>query len=208
MLQGVCQLLLRGERRDQEAFAWYEKGVNAGLRITGLYEAYMESMEHPALSAMPQIIRMYFAYDTTLDYRKRAAIYREIVERKEDDPQTFRTYRAAMEKFASDQLEMGRFTDDLAVLYRTFLRKSMLTRQMGEQLIRLLLSYEVTCTSPRREICSVTVHSGRFVQEQSAVLSEGKTRITLYDPDSVLVLENRAGGAICRGRADCTTEAL
>lgn len=57
-------------------------------------------------------------------------------------------YRAAMEKFASDQLEMGRFTDDLAVLYRTFLRKSMLTRQMGEQLIRLLLSYEVTCTSP------------------------------------------------------------
>ena len=48
---------------------------------------------------------------------------REIVERKEDDPQTFRTYRAAMEKFASDQLEMGRFTDDLAVLYRTFLRK-------------------------------------------------------------------------------------
>ena len=39
----------------------------------------------------------------------------------------------------------------------------------------------------------MTVHSGRFVQEQSAVLSEGKTRITLYDPDSVLVLENRAG---------------
>ena len=109
-----------------------------------------------------------------------------------------------MEKFASDQLEMGRFTDDLAVLYRTFLRKSMLTRQMGEQLIRLLFSYEVTCTSP--EICSVTVHSGRFVQEQSAVLSGGKARITLYDPDSVLVLENR--GAICRGRADCTAEAL
>lgn len=66
VLQGICQLLLRGERRDQEAFAWYEKGVNAGLRITGLYEAYMESMEHPALSAMPQIIRMYFAYDTNL----------------------------------------------------------------------------------------------------------------------------------------------
>lgn len=191
VLQGICQLLLRGERRDKEAFTWYEKGVNAGLRITGLYEAYMESMEHPALSAMPQIIRMYFAYDTTLDYRKRAAIYREIVERKEDDPQTFRTYRAAMEKFTSDQLEMGRLTDDLAVLYRTFLRKSMLTRQMGEQLIRLLFSYEVSCASP--EICSVTVHSPRFIQEQSAVFSGGKARITLYDPDSVLVLENREG---------------
>ena len=191
VLQGICQLLLRGERRDQEAFAWYEKGVNAGLRITGQYEAYMESMEHPALSAMPQIIRMYFAYDTTLDYRKRAAIYREIAEQKEDDPQTFRTYRAAMEKFTADQLEMGRFTEDLAVLYRTFLRKNMLTRQMGEQLIRLLFSCEVTCASP--EICSVTVHSPRFVQEQSAVLSGGKARVTLYDPDSVLVLENHAG---------------
>ena len=62
---------------------------------------------------------------------------------------------------------------------------------MGEQLIRLLFSYEVSCASP--EICSVTVHSPRFIQEQSAVFSGGKARITLYDPDSVLVLENREG---------------
>lgn len=191
VLQGICQLLLRGERRDPDAFAWYEKGVQAGLRITGLYEAYMESMEHPSLAAMPQIIRMYFAYDTTLDYRKRAAIYREIVEHKEEDPQTWRTYRAAMEKFTTDQLEMGRLTEDLAVLYRTFLRRNMLTRQMGEQLIRLLFSYEVTCLSP--EISSVTVHSPHFIEERSAVFSDGKARIILYDPDSVLVLENRAG---------------
>lgn len=191
LVKAICLLLMKGERRDAEAFSWYEKGVACGLRITGLYEYYMESALDPDLLAMPQIIRMYFAYDTTLDYRKRAAIYRRIIENQESDPQTYRTYRPAIERFAADQLELGRMTDDLAVIYRAFLRKSTLTRQMAEQLVRLLFTYEITCTSP--EMQSVTVHSACLVQEQSAVLTNGRAQIAIYDPDSVLVLENRAG---------------
>lgn len=199
LIKAICLLLMKGERHDVEAFAWYAKGVDCGLRITGLYEYYMESMEDPDLQKMPQIIRMYFAYDTTLDYRKRAAIYRKITENREKDPQTYRTYRAAIEKFTVDQLEMGRLTDDLGVLYREFLRKKLLTRQMAEQLVRLLFTYEISCEAP--DIRSVTVHSGRLVREQSAVFSNGKAQIAIYDPDSVLILENQEGER-------CTAEVL
>lgn len=189
--KAICLLLMKGDRRDPEAFSWYEKGVDYGLRITGLYEYYMESTDQLDLVSMPQIIRMYFAYDTTLDYRKRAALYRRLVEQQEKDPQTFRNYRAAMEKFAVDQLEMGRFTEDLGVMYQHFLRKATMTRTMAEQLLRLLFTYEVTCDSP--EIRSVTVHSGCLVGEQTYVFSEGRALVQIYDPDSVLVVEDREG---------------
>ncbi len=191
LVQVICQLLMKGARQDEEAFGWYEKGVSRGLRITGLYEAYMESTKNRDLQQMPQIIRMYFAYDTSLDYRRRAAIYRVICERQEEDPQTWRTFRPAMEKFASDQLELGRLTEDLVVLYQKFLRKNLLTRLMAEQLSQMLFAYEVTCTSP--DIRSVTVHSPRLLQEQSAVFVHGKARISIYDADSTLVLEDAQG---------------
>ena len=61
---------MKGERRDEKAFVWYARGVAQELRLTGLYEYYMESTPQLDLCRMPQIIRMYFAYDTTRDYRR------------------------------------------------------------------------------------------------------------------------------------------
>ena len=96
LVKAICILLIQGGKRESCYFPWYEKGVECGLRITGLYEYYMETMDCVDLQEMPQIIRMYFAYDNTLDYRKRAAIYRRILENRENDGQTWRTYRPAM----------------------------------------------------------------------------------------------------------------
>ena len=191
LTRAICLQLMKGERRDERAFAWYEKGVGQQLRLTGLYEYYMESMPEPDPEKMPQIIRMYFAYDTTLDYRRRAEIYRRITEKKDTDPQVYRTFRAAMEKFAVDQLEMGRMTEDLAVLYRTFIRKENMTRNMKEQLARLLFTYQFTENSPK--LRSLTVHSSRLAEEYSAVFKEGVCEIAIYDPDSIVIVEDTDG---------------
>ncbi len=191
LTRAICLQLMKGERRDEKAFVWYARGVAQELRLTGLYEYYMESTPQLDLCRMPQIIRMYFAYDTTLDYRRRAAIYRRIAKRQEEDPQMYRTYRAAMEKFAVDQLEMGRMTEDLAELYRTFIRKENMTRNMTEQLSRLLFTYRFTTDSPR--LRSLTVHSERLAEEYSAVFSDGACSIAIYDPDSIVVVEDVDG---------------
>ncbi len=191
LVKAICLLLMKGDKKDSCFFPWYEKGVASGLRLTGLYEYYMETMDSLDMDAMPQVIRMYFAYDTALDYRRRAAIYRRIVENREEDPQTYRNYRTAMEKFTADQLETARISDDLAVLYRTFLRRSSLTRASAEKLAKLLFSYEVTCDLP--EARQVVVHSARFRREQAWILADGKACIQIFDPDSALVLEDTHG---------------
>ena len=47
LLRAIISLLLKGRRKDRECFVWYERGVEQDLRITGLYEYYIESMEDP-----------------------------------------------------------------------------------------------------------------------------------------------------------------
>lgn len=191
VVKAVCLLLMKGDKKDADSFVWYARGVEYGLRVTGLYEYYMEAMDCTELQKMPQIIRMYFAYDTSLDYRKRAAVYRGIVENRESDAQTYRNYRAAIEKFALDQLEAMRISDDLAVLYTAFVRQSTLTRQMAEKLIRLLFTYEVTGGHPG--LAGVVVHSARLLPEQKAAFNDGTAFVTVYDPDSVILAEDGDG---------------
>lgn len=203
IVKSICTLLMKGDKKDSCYFPWYAKGVENGLRITGLYEYYMETMDSLDMQAMPQVIRMYFAYDTTLDYHRRAAIYRNIIENRDTDAQTYHNYRVAMERFAFDQLEAGRISDDLAVIYRTFLRKNILTKLMAEQLIRVLFAYEVTCDTPR--IRKLILHSERLTKEQAVFFSEGKAVISIYDPGSVLLAEDDKGrryraDSLCRRR--------
>lgn len=191
LVKAVCLLLMKGDKKDSCFFPWYAKGVESGLRITGLYEYYMETMDSLDMDSMPQVIRMYFAYDTSLDYRRRAAIYRRIVENRERDPQTYHSYRASMEKFTADQLESARISDDLAVLYRTFLRKKSLTGSSAEKLAKILFTFELSCDLPN--IRQVVIHSARLRREQAALLVGGRAYVQIYDPDSAVVLEDAQG---------------
>ena len=43
----VCSLMIKDARMDEEAFAWYRRGVEEDLQITRLYEYYMSSFPAP-----------------------------------------------------------------------------------------------------------------------------------------------------------------
>lgn len=191
LLKAICMQLIKGEKKESAYFGWYEKGVAAGFRITGLYEYYMETMDCLDLQKMPQIIRMYFSYDTSLDYRKKAAVYRRIIDNKDSDPQNYQNYREAMEKFALVQLDAMRISEDLAVLYETFLKKNMLTAASAEKLTRLLFSFKIKAKA--EHIRRVIVHSARTAQEQIVTLNHGTGLVQVYDPESVIMVEDDAG---------------
>ncbi len=191
LVRAVCLLLINGQKKAPEYFRWFELGVRHGLRITGLYEYYMGSMEFTDINDMPQIIRMYFSYDTSLSYEKRAAVYRNILENKGGDPQTYRTHRQAMQKFALEQLEMGHLTEDLAALYPELLRTESLSRPCVEKLFRMLNSYEVVCEAPQMK--QIAVCSPYMNEEDVTPLVNGKAVIQVYEPDSAVMAEDQEG---------------
>ncbi|MCD8023425.1 MAG: DUF5717 family protein, partial [Lachnospiraceae bacterium] len=132
-------------------------------------------------------------------------MYRSIVENKDMDPQTWLNYRPSMERFVMEQLESAHITDDLVVLYQTFLRENMITAQLAKKLIQLLLTYEITCDMPG--ICQIVVHSERVPQEVSVNLRNGHGKICIYDPDSAVFAVD-ANGQRFAARAFCTVRHL
>ncbi len=191
ILRAVCTILIAGEKKDPEYFSWYSLGVASELRITGLYEYYMETMDECGIEKMPQIIRMYFVYNNTLDYHKRARIYRNISDNRENIPQIYRSYRGALEKFVVEQLSMGRLDPDLAVLYERYLTRQVLTRTLAERLVRMLFTFEITCKNPHMK--SVVVVHQQMNGEQVVPLNGGKAQVQIYTEDARILLMDGQG---------------
>ena len=113
----ICGYLIKGQQYDPAYHIWFEKGIEKKLRITGLYEAFLCSMDDRKISAIPKIIQMYFQYDSKMSYRKLAVLYNNIIAAKNTDGEIYHKYRKTIGKFAMEQVEQGHMDDNLAVVY-------------------------------------------------------------------------------------------
>ena len=191
MLTAICTMLIKGHKNKKEYRKWFELGVRQDVRITGLYEYYVETMEELNDKLLPQSVRMYFIYHNTLDYVKKAAIYANIIRNRSRDPQTYENYRQAMELFMEEQLRAGRINRDLALLYEGLLTKMVLDRPLAEGLSKVIFTYEITCENPRMR--HVIVNHEQFRQEQRVQICDGKAYVRIYSPFCSILLEDVDG---------------
>ena len=67
ILEAVCKYVMKGNPRKPEYFRWFSLAVQQGLRLTRLYEYYVETMDISYQRELPKPLLMYFNYnDNTL----------------------------------------------------------------------------------------------------------------------------------------------
>ena len=72
LLEAVCSLLIKGDRRDGESFSWYEKALKSRINLTRLYEYFLYSLPENYGSLLPKEVLLYFSYEKDLDNTSRA----------------------------------------------------------------------------------------------------------------------------------------
>ena len=70
VLEAICKYVMKGNPRKPEYFRWFSLAVERNLRITRLYEYYVETMDVSYQRELPKPLLMYFNYnDNTLGIR-------------------------------------------------------------------------------------------------------------------------------------------
>ena len=187
MVDHICKYIMKGQPTKNEYFRWYQLAVEADIRITRLYEYYIETMPQGFQSVLPQVIRMYFVYNNTLSSRKRASVYANVIRNKGVDRTTYQNYRKAMEAFAQEALMEGKISEDYATIYQECIGE-IATPALGEALTKVMFSYRVYCDDPK--IRSVIVCHGELKEEQSYPCTDGAAYIQLYTPDARILFED------------------
>lgn len=191
VLEALCAMAIEGGKKDRSFFPLYRAAVMKEASVTGLYEYYMEAMDECRIETMPEIIRRYFMYNETLDYHKKARIFRNMADSRRQIPGIFRSMEPAIGKFLTDQLAQGHIDNDLAVLYEEFLTRDMLTGKLAGNLLRLLFTYRIECLSPGMK--KVILKDSRLSGETEARLRGPETLVTIFSDETQILLEDGEG---------------
>lgn len=204
-VEKICSYLIKGQRFETMYHSWYEQGIELNLRLTGLYEAFLLSMDEEELVRIPRIIQMYFQYDSALPYKKLAVLYRNIVAAKEKEPEVYRKYRRNMGRFAIEQLEQRRIDDDLSVLYEDMIGLGFLNTEIAEALSEIVFTHKLIVKNV--DAVRAYVYHEQLRDPQIVPVVNGSAYCSLYGKGYRIVLEDVNGYRITN--TDCYhTEAL
>lgn len=191
LLTAICSILLKGRKGEAKYAPWYELGVKQDIRLAGMYEYFAQTAQDLNVRLLPQAVQMYFSYNNTLAYDKKAALYANILRARTRDSQTFETYRPAMERFLEEQLQEGRINENLALLYDGLLTRRMLGDHLAGGISKVLFAHEIVCTDPQiRQV--IAVH-GQLAQEQRVPLCQGRACVQICTSDCRILLEDKNG---------------
>lgn len=191
MLTVICAYLIKGQRYELSYHHWYEEGIAQDLRLAGLYEAFVYSMDRREVRQVPKMVQMYFRYHSSLPYAKKAALYVNIIANRESQPSVYASYERTMEQFALEQILDHHMDDNLAVIYDTFLREPMIQKETAEALGELLFYHKLTCFDPNM-VRLYVVH--RQLREGITVpLVNGTAYFPIYSSEYMIFLEDRQG---------------
>lgn len=191
-LSAICSLLIRRNETDSRYFPWYQKGVEEQLPITRLFDYYMMSMPADYHGDIPQMVIMYYAFQSSLPFGRNALLYRYVEEHEDDIGDIRRQYEEQITTFTENALLQHRMDPDTAVLYAHYLAGGhVLTGQLADAAVPAVFTWKITTQNTAMRRVVVLAPSCR--EEQYYPLTDGQAYVPLYDPAAALLLEDDAG---------------
>ena len=187
-VEAICKYIMKGNPRRAEYFRWFSKAVDRGIRITRLYEYYVETLDTSYRRALPKPLLMYFTYNNnTLGDSKRAYLYACIIAEKERDPQTYESYRESMREFALRKLREGRMNENYAAVYQEFMREPGNSEEAQVTASRMFTSRLYT-DDPK--VRSVIVRHRQINKEEIYPCIHGVAYPRVYTKDAAVVFQD------------------
>ena len=191
LLIAICRLLILGCKTGVEYFYWYKLAVSKAIRLTGLYEYYMYSMDKDGKIEIPKILLLYFSYQSQLEARESAILYRYVIENLELEPEIAISYKPLIERFCIDQIKARKISEDLAFIYENVVVPQMLRDEAAFSFTSLLFMHEIKIDNPN--ITSVVLIQDRMKGESTYPVTDGVCMLPIYTEDYVLFLQDEQG---------------
>ena len=192
ILTAICTLLIRGNRTTPDCFEWYEKAVEADLKIAQLYEYYMMTIDDDHLKKeFPKSVYLYFMHGNNLNYKKAAVLYANMISYQDETGPLYAAYREQMERFAWEQLEQRRINEALRIIYKRCCTERDMTPERMKAMYDICHAYEVK--TPMKNMAYILVLEPDGTIGQRVAYNPAGTIVYLYSKDSRIVWESKEG---------------
>lgn len=196
VLNAIVSLLIKGNKIGTAYFYWYEEAVKSELKITGLYEYYMYSMPDDFNSPLPQIVLMYFSYNTSISSDKLALLYKNVIAAKEENPAMYENYGKQMDYYVADAIINGLINENMAVVYEDVMKKAMITPEIAAKLPAIINTYVISVENDNMK--QIVVFHKELKKEVIVPIVQGKAYVTLYTEEPAIIFIDINGNRYCK----------
>lgn len=188
-LQVLVGMLIRAQKVGQKYFKWFEEGVKQQVRITQLYESYMYSMPEDRKQILPETVLLYFSMNCTLDERKKAFLYANLLENRESYGEIFDSYENEIKEFGKKELEKHSMNQNLALIYEELLKGTVMDEIVRVNLPAVMFKYEITCQN--ENIIGVIIRHNEVDDETYIPLEGGTAQGNIYTENATIFLVDK-----------------
>ncbi len=196
ILESIVQMLIRANKNDKRYFEWYNKAVENGVKVTGLYEYFLHTLPDGYSELIPQVILLYFTYNDlneqsgamvgrSIPSRRLALLYRNVIEHKDKIANIYALYEKQMELFAIDGILNKKIDENYSIIYKEFLKPSIVDADMAENIPAIINTYMVSCKNPY--IKEIVVYHKELKQGQVVPVIGNTAYITMYTEDCAII---------------------
>lgn len=183
ILEAICKLIMKGSSREKRFFPWFSRAVEENLRITSLFEYYMNTVDEDYQRMLPKNLRIYFLYNNTLSDSKKALVYANVIRHREEDPQSYASYRKIIEEFSKRKLRSGAMDENYAILYY-----DCMDVLEAEDLQKIVFTHRLYCDRP--DIRYVIIRHEPLQEEEIYPCINGVAYPLIYDEDAAVVFQD------------------
>lgn len=183
-LENLCRSLILSGKWQSSYHEYYKKAIDASIKIDGLYEAYIRSMEEDCYEIMNPAVLHYFSYSSSLSMAEKAYLYANVIQNKEEYVTAYAYYEQNMEGFVIDLMESGILTNAAILLYKEY-TEQIVKREDGKNvLLHMLCKHKICCNN--RHMKQVLVFHPQKEHPDLYTLHHGKAYCDLYSPQAYL----------------------
>lgn len=177
-LSAICSMLIKGNRVRKEYHSYFEQALAMGLKIVGINEYYLRSLDFNSYPILPKSLLLYFNYSNSLDAREKAYLYTNILHYERQYDYIYRNYLERMEEFVREQMMEGRMNRYLQHLYEYFLPEILKDQTMVKYLPNIIFKKKLVVKSPG--IAGVYVCHDEAEEEVYVPVVDGVCQVETY----------------------------
>lgn len=188
-LTAICSLIIKGNHMQAKFHQYIKKGVESNLKIIGIQEYYIRTLNLEEFDILPQELLQYFLHSGSLSGEERAYYYTNLVVNRIYYGDLYETYLPKIDTFIAECVKKGKITSFLEILYRERLASIELTAEIAYALPNLLFKKKIECQNPAMD--GVIVH---HMEEQKGAyyeLKNGVAYVDVYTPHELILFADK-----------------
>lgn len=190
-VEAVCTMLIRANRRSTVYFPWFERGVQEGLKLTQLFEYYLYTIPAERREQLPKTLLLYFNFESTLDYKRKAYLYANVWHYREELGELFAQYEPRIRMFVREELLHRHINENLAYLYERLSTELLQDEEASAVLEEMVFVKKLICKNP--DVRHVVVRHWELDKEEIFPVVDKVAWVHIYYPEALILLEDKEG---------------